>query len=374
MLLESQRRLGMFLPTLHGGGAERVTATLANEFARRGFAVDMVLSRAEGTNVQRLSRRVRVVDLKAGRVAKSLPSLVRYLRSERPSWLLSVQEHANVVAIAAKLLLLSSETRVAASIHTTLSRWIGSSTNNVRDRIVLNAARLLYPRADAILAVSEGVARDAVRTLGLDKQSVRKVNNPAVTPELFVQAKEPVDHPWFNAGEPPVLVAVGRLTPAKDFTTLLRALVALRRRMEVRLVILGEGEDRRRLEMTIHELALSDHVRLFGFVDNPYKYLARGSAFVLSSAWEGLPTVLIEALALKKPIVATNCDSGPYEILHGGAWGELVPIGDSYIMAEAIARALEQPPERIPDQAWQPYSIESAADSYLSVLDAALHA
>ncbi|HYP53040.1 MAG TPA: glycosyltransferase, partial [Pyrinomonadaceae bacterium] len=167
-----------------------------------------------------------------------------------------------------------------------------------------------------------------------------------------------------------VLLAVGRLTEQTDFPMLLRAFRMLRdRRSDARLMIAGEGEGRARLEALIGELNLTDDVALPGFVTNPYALMSRAAAFVLSSRWEGLPTVLIEALACGCPVVATDCPSGPREILNGGDYGALVPVGDAAALCDAMSRVLEARPRAalLKEHAAR-YSVERAAGRYLELL------
>ncbi|MGB2886052.1 MAG: glycosyltransferase, partial [Dehalococcoidia bacterium] len=184
--------------------------------------------------------------------------------------------------------------------------------------------------------------------LGLPRKKIEVIYNPVITPELLEKAREPVDHPWFQPGEPPVVLGVGRLTEQKDFPTLLRAFALVRKERAARLVILGEGEDRPELKALVDELGIAEDVDMPGFVDNPYGYMAGAAVFALSSRWEGLPTVLIEAMALGKPVVATDCPSGAREILNDGRYGTLVPVGDAKRLATGISGMLEHPVEPLP--------------------------
>jgi glycosyltransferase involved in cell wall biosynthesis len=228
-------------------------------------------------------------------------------------------------------------------------------------------ARRFFPSADYIVGVSAGVADDLREQIGLPSERVRVVFNPIITPDIAVEAAEPVGHPWFSDGGP-VLVAAGRLRPQKDFPTLLRAVALVRDRRPVRLVLLGEGPDRAELEALVDRLGLGGIVDLPGNTDNPYAYFAKCTAYVLSSRWEGLPTVLIEALACGSPIVSTDCPSGPREILDGGSYGVLVPVGDVEALAAAIERALAGDVGRAPAESWMPYTADAATDAYLELL------
>jgi glycosyltransferase involved in cell wall biosynthesis len=194
-----------------------------------------------------------------------------------------------------------------------------------------------------------------------------------VTPELLALAAEPVDHPWFASGEPPVVLGVGRLTKQKDFATLLRAFAELRACRPARLAILGEGEERPALESLVRELDLVPEVWLPGYQRNPFKFMARAGVFVLSSAWEGSPGVLVQALACGAPVVATDCPSGPREVLGGGDAGRLVPVGDASALAAAVAAMLARSRRPIPPQVLAPFTQEVAVDRYLGLLKAGTH-
>jgi glycosyltransferase involved in cell wall biosynthesis len=202
--------------------------------------------------------------------------------------------------------------------------------------------RRTYPRIDHIVAVSAGVAEDTVRIARLPRERISVIRNPVITPDLERLAAEPCPHPWLAPGQPPVILGAGRLQRQKDFPTLIRAFARLQRGRDCRLAILGEGGSRPKLEALIGQLGLSDRVALLGFQDNPYPYLARARLFVLSSAWEGSPNVLTEAMALGTPVVSTDCPSGPFELLDGGRFGPLVPVGDVEALAAAMQRTLEQ--------------------------------
>lgn len=363
-------RLALFLPSLRGGGAERVMLTLARGFAERGRHVDLVLVRAEGPYLSEVPGCVRLVDLRARRTLASLPGLVRYLRRERPEAVLSALDHANVVTLWARQMAGVPE-RVVVSVHNTLSQT-SQRTSSLKQRLLPLFVRFSYRSADAVVAVSRGAADDLARTTGFPRSCVKVIYNPVVTPQLARRAEEQLSHPWFRPGQPPVVLGVGRLTAQKDFATLVRAFPIVRQRRPVRLMILGEGEERSRLELLTRELGVEEDVSLPGFVDNPYKYMSHAAVFVLSSRWEGLPTVLIEALGVGTPVVATDCPSGPAEILEDGKWGTLVPPG----CPEALAAAAESSLEREPGEGERArriarareFSLQAALSRYAAVL------
>lgn len=366
MTVYGATRLAIFLPSLAGGGAERAMVNLAHGFASFGCTVDMVLAQAKGPYLSEVHEPVRIVDLKASRGLTSIPALARYLRSEQPLALISVLDFANIIALWARWLA-GNRTRILVNEQNTISRSARNSAR-LRQRMVPYLVKLFYPWADYVVGNSQGVADDLSRTTGLPRQRIDMLYNPVVTPDLRKKARESLEHPWFEEGQPPVVLAVGRLTKQKDFPTLIRAFAQVHRHIPARLLILGEGPDRPALEELVKQLNLSGDVALPGFVENPYAYMSRASMYVLSSRWEGLPTVLIEALYCGSPIVATDCPSGPQEILADGQYGELVPVGNVDSLAQAIEAGLTGKISPPGQESWQPFSLEAVVDQYLDLL------
>ena len=378
--MANRNHLVVFLDDFTMGGAQRRMLTLAHAFAVAGYRVDLVVIRAQGLLRAEVSPLVRVVVLnpraarlpwvkqRKGRWALTgLPALVRYLRHERPEVLLSTSPAPNIVALWARSLA-GISTRVVVRVDNLLSRITQKHTLQTRG-FRCWSARHFYRRADAIIAVSHGIAEDVVRVTGLPRERITTIYNPILTAELQDKAREPLKHPWFILGTPPVLLAVGRLVAQKDFATLLRAFARVRAVRPVRLCILGEGEERVGLERLVRTLGVANDVALPGFVLNPFPYMVRASVLVLSSAWEGLPGVLIEALACGCPVVSTDCPSGPAEILDKGVYGSLSPVGDDAALASAISAVLDRPPdrERLRTRATQ-FSVERATEYYLQVM------
>lgn len=367
------KRVAIFLSFSGDGGVEHMMVNLAGAMARLGVPVDLVRARAEGGHAARIPEGVRVVDLGARHTWSSLPGLVAYLRRERPAALLAAKDRANRVALRARRLA-GVSTRVAVRLGNHLSRSL-EGRSALRRWWRTAPMRRAYHRADAVIAVSAGVAADTAAITGLPRAAIHALPNPVVTPELAERARPAPDHPWLaerSAGDPPVLLAVGRLSRQKDFPTLLRAFARLRQGRPARLVILGEGPDRGALEALAAELGIREDVDLPGFAANPYPFLARADLFVLSSAWEGSPNALTEALALGTPAVATDCASGPREILDGGRYGPLVPVGDAEALAAAMADLLARPPEAADLRAGaERYRDAASARAYLEVLGVA---
>ena len=360
------RKVALFLPSLYGGGAERAMLDVATGLAQRGLSVDVVLVRAEGQYVELAPECVRLIDLRSHRIASSLPKLLRYLWRERPDALVSTLAAANVVALAAKMLM-RGRFRLVARLENTLVHGIGEGT--FKERQLLRALKVLLPVADGIVAVSQGVSKELCGLVPAVCGKVVTIENPVVWPDHAEKAAAPVEHPWFGNGEAPVILAVGRLAPAKDHATLLRAFARVLRSQPARLVILGEGPEREALLRLAGELGIEERVDLPGFRVNPFAYMSKARVIAHSSRYEGFPNVLVQAMACGTPVVSTDCRHGPREILEGGKWGRLVPVGDVEAMAEAIIETLEDPiePEGLVSRAGV-YSVEAAIDRYLQVI------
>ncbi len=358
-------KVALTVPSLHTGGGERFTVYLANGLAARGYPVDLVLIEAQGPILAHVLPQVRVVSLNSRRMLRSIWPLARYLRDNRPDVLISNLQHMNLAALVARRLARVS-TRVIPVVHTTLSQVMVQSSD-VRDRIINGILKKIYTWSDAIVVVSREAADDFLRITGVPPGIVRVIY-PILTSGIAELKTSPLDDPWFAPGQPGVVLGVGRLTPQKDFSTLIRAFAVVRREHDLRLVIIGEGEMRGQLEKLVKELGLTDFVAMPGRTENVFAYMSRCALFVLSSACEAMPMVLVEALAAGAPVVATNCMSGPREILHDGKFGRLVPVGDVQALAGAIHESLTEPRRPPPHEVLRPFAGDAIIDQYLSLI------
>jgi len=336
-----QEKVAFFLPSLEGGGAERVVVNLIKEFIKREIKVELVLASAKGPYLSELPKEVRIIDLKSSRVIFSIPKLISYLREEKPDIFISSLSHANLVSIISKKIA-KSKTKLFLREDNTLS-LVFYNSKSFKTKVIPFLVKLLYSYADLVIAVSDGVKDDLIGFAKLSPDKIKVIYNPVITPELFQKAREPVSHTWFAPNSPPVILGVGRLTKQKDFPTLLKAFALVRKEIDSRLVILGEGEERKNLEKLAKELGIEEFLWMPGFVDNPYKYMSKASVFVLSSIYEGFGNVLVEALALGCPVISTDCPSGPSEILENGKYGKLVSVRKSEDLAKAILDIIRSP-------------------------------
>lgn len=356
--------VAVFLPNLAGGGAERVAVDLVNNFAARGEAVDLITAQATGPLLKDVGPGVTLTDLGRKRVAAAFFPLLAHLLRTRPSALLATLEHANVMAswVAA----FTPKLRLVLREANTLSRDL--SANSLGNRLLLGAMRNAYRRADAIVAVSAGVATDLTTVLGVQKEKIHVVGNPVLTTRVTQGAAVKPEHRFFAPGQPPVVLGVGRLAPQKRFGVLLEAVAAVRESRPCRVLILGDGEEREALERRIVELGLQQDADLPGFSANPFSAMAAAAVFVLSSAWEGLPNVLIQAMSLGTPAVATDCQSGPGEITDQGRLAKLVPVDDVAALAAAIAGSLDAPRRPPPPEWLERYDSDLVVEKYLQIL------
>ncbi len=365
-MLESRTHVAIFLRCLFGGGTERVMVNLANSFTECDLKVDLVLAHANGPYLSQVSPKVRVIDLQCPKLAASPLKLVRYLKQEQPLTLLSALHYPSEIAIFAKHMARVS-TRVVIAEQNTLSVEAKNLPQQTA-RLTPLKARLFYPWADEIVAVSHGVADDLAKIIKAPRKQIRVIYNPVIPPDIWQKSQAPVTHPWFNPGELPVILGVGRLTEQKDFPTLIRAFAQVQKVRPSRLMILGVGSERSNLDALIQQLGLENDAVILGFQENPYAYMARCAVFALSSAWEGFGNVIVEALAVGTPVVACDCPSGPAEILAGGKYGALVPVGNSSALANSILNVLSGNYPAV-DSSWlNQFTYSNATSQYLKVL------
>ncbi|MBK1721833.1 glycosyltransferase [Thiocystis violacea] len=363
----SDRRLTLFASFSGAGGVERMLVNLVRGIANQGVGVDLVVVRTESPHLGQLPDGVRLIRLRASHTLLAVPELARYLRAERPAVLLAAKDRAGRAAVLARALA-GTQTRLALRLGTNLSTAMAERSLLERWLRYL-PIRLLYPRIERIIAVSRGVAEDTARVARIPAARITVIRNPVITPDLAAQAAEPCPHPWLEPGQPPVLMGAGRLQRQKDFPTLIRAFAKVRAVRDARLMILGEGTARPKLDALAASLGVERDVCLPGFQANPYAFLTRAAVFVLSSAWEGSPNVLTEAMALGVPVVSTQCPSGPSEILDGGRYGPLVPVGDADALADGMLAMLEKPtPASVVRGAVADYEQGRSAARYLQVL------
>lgn len=355
----AETRLAFLLPDLGAGGAERVALRLAGDFIAAGHPVDILLLRREGALLPLVPEGARIVDLGAARIRDALRPLARYLKAERPHALQALMWPLTSLAVVARALA-GTETRLVLAEHTTLSRHYGHF-GRARRALLRASLRLFYPRAEALVTVSQGSARDLADLSGLPEKRFEVIYNPVRIPEAPRQAKAP--------GGTPIILTVGSLKAEKNHALLIRAFARLAASRSARLVLVGAGPVESELRALAEREGVADRVDFAGFTTDPSPFYAAADLFVLSSDYEGYPLVLIEALGAGLPVVSTDCESGPREILDGGRIGRLVPVGDAAALASAMAETLDSPsdPQALRARA-EALSGQSTSDRYLALM------
>ncbi len=404
--------VGFLLTGLDGGGAERVMLNLAAALIARGHRADLVIprfagdyraaipggmrawrARIPGTDrkflgaVRRsgidveavtvnpvgatrswlvLTRKYPGIPVLRGNGLRSIYPhahfLAQYIRAVRPHVLISALPGPNSIAVCAAQL-------AHRAVPVVATVWNNVSADYTPEW--LEASRTLYPLADAVVAVSKGVAESVRQSLGVDAERLRTIYSPIPADSIRRLAQEEVTHPWFTDGAPPVVLSVGREAPQKDHPTLVEAFGLARREVDARLVILGKlsAPYRAKLKSLARGHGVEEDLGFADFDENPYRYMRRAALLALTSRWEGLPTVILEALACGTPVVSTDAPYGPREIL--GGWGDLAPVGDAPALARALVTTLrgERPPPQALRARAADFSIEKAADAYVALFE-----
>jgi len=388
-------RIAVVLASLGPGGAERIMVRLAGLLARRGFTVDVVVPAPQPDSMKAgVPKGVSLVELDGGHYFESLRlfhrafktknifllpwafvvffwklfvstrCLTRYIGRRRPDLLLTA--HYNAMTLAANFLA-GKPSRVVVTEHTLLSEHLRRQVAPVRV-CFSTMCRLFYPKADRVVGVSSAVAADLTAHFHVPADRVGHIYNPVVGSALKRKAEEACVHPWLADKTIPTLISVARLSPEKDFDTLLEAFSLLRRAMSVRLLVLGDGPDRGRLERRAMDLKIDADIDWMGMVANPLPFVRDADALVLSTFYEGLPTVLIEALYVGTTPVATDAPGGIREILEDGRYGYIVPMQDAQALSEGMLKALHQPmPKRVLQERAEAFSEKQAVDAYMDL-------
>ncbi|MBT3670469.1 MAG: glycosyltransferase [Bacteroidetes bacterium] len=357
------KKIIFFIPTLEGGGAERVFLNLAREFIGLGHSVDIVLKEKTGELLPLVPQEIRIISLKSSRMFATLIPLINYLKKEKPDILISGLELPNTIASLASLLT-NLETTFILTFHSIISEL---SISSPKRNIEKGFARLLYPVADQYVAVSKAVAKDIVQFYRLPSEKINVIYNPVPVQEIQKLAKEPVDHPFYQSGSP-IILGIGRLVSGKNFDILINAFSQLQGNHNAKLIILGEGEMRTSLEMLIEDLDIKKDVALIGFEKNPYKFLSKAKVFVHTSSTEGFGLVLVEALAAGCPVISVNNSGGTLEVLDYGKYGRMVPTGNIEKLTKTIGSIIMNSKKETKIYDWlNQFSPEIIAKKYLKL-------
>jgi glycosyltransferase involved in cell wall biosynthesis len=365
-------KISIVLPNLMGGGAERLAIYLANDWSFRGHQVEIILMQKQGSLIPLLSHSVKLTALNVTRIRDFILPLHRHLKLTQPdvTWvgmwpLTSVAVFSWLLAFRPGKIFLTDHIPLTLSCQYELRAPLF---------FLKYLLKTTYSFASGVMAVSNGVADDLRVLTGFSEDAIKVIYNPAATGATFIEPSSAMRQALWGPGYSYHILTVGSLKKQKNHTLLISAFSRICRTLNAKLTILGEGELRSNLERLISRLDLQDFVSLPGFSLYPHQWYCTADLFVLSSDWEGLPTVLIEALECGLPIVSTDCRSGPSEILDAGRYGSLVPVGDVEALSSAIVENLTMSPQRIPlINRSKDFSVSRISDQYLEYFNLPLH-
>jgi glycosyltransferase involved in cell wall biosynthesis len=364
-MLKNNKKISIVLPNLGGGGAEKLHIYLANEWVSKGYNIEFILLRKEGIYLPLLDPSISVVNLNASRIRNAIIPLAKQLYKSRPKIVLAAMWPLTLVAVFSWILS-GKIGKLFLSEHENLSqtyiRQLRTNTN-----VLKNSIRFIYPIASGVVAVSKGVKDDLCLLGNLSFNEIKVIYNPAAIGISAIRETHEVrDLLWGGDVEQRILT-VGRLTYEKDHKTLIEAFALIPKKLNMKLIILGEGPLRKELSNLINVFDLKDRISMPGFTTDPYPWYRSADLFVLSSRWEGFGNVIVEALECGLPVVSTKCPSGPGEILENGKYGTLVPTQDPAALAKAIINCLStvHNREKLIRRAGD-FSVTKISDEYLS--------
>ena len=391
-----EKHIALFVASLAGGGAERVMLNLAEFFLKNNYKVDLILAKYEGPLIKNVPKDVRIIKLQkrswlytgfymlrlpmenwksvvkivftdSPSVFRRLEAFVDYLKYNQPTVVLSTLNAVNIASLMGKYIA-KSESR----FYVRQAIFFSQHTNESKDYFDINVMPLLlkkwYPIADSVISVSNEMKNDLIENAGLSKEYVETIYNPLNIDHINKAIKES-DDDFLEEMAIPIVISAGRLVGQKDYPTLLFAISKVVEKRHVKLIILGDGPEYSNIVKLISKLSLQNHVILLGNVSNPYKYISRSNVFVLSSTFEGMPNVLLEALACQCTIVSTDCPSGPREILNDGQFGSLIPVGDVEALEQAILNAMDCPVDKklLYDRA-NDFALDTIGEKYIKLM------
>lgn len=357
------RKIAIFLPSLHGGGAERAMLVFARELLIRGYPVDLVVAKKEGALLPLIPFGARVIDCKSRRMLHTFPKLAAYLRANKPAAVYSTITHANIMAALTCRAVKFAAPLIVRQSNAPLSEHKSGVMHEFSRRLI----PITYPKASSVIAVSEGVRSELISMQPKLSGRIQVLPTPVLTNDVRRQGEQIPAHPWFTQQRAPVILSAGRLERHKGMFELLRAFADVRKSRDAKLIIIGEGSARAKLEAEVMTLGLSNDVDLPGFQENPFSFMNHAALFVLNSYYEGLPNVIIQAMSFGTPIVSTDCRSGPSEILEAGRLGRLIPVKSHESLVTALAESLDLPKHRAAQEsAWSRYGAEEATSAYLA--------
>lgn len=364
------KKISFFLPRILHGGLTQVMLTLASAIIDRGYKVDIVTIHEQWPHQfdHLLPCDANLILLPESRPFLSIWPLANYLKKAQADVLITAGSSANNIASLARLLA-QSPTKIILTEHSEPSADVFKS-EKVSDRIIPFLMKRLYSKADAVVAVSHNVAKDLSSFIKYPLEKIHVIYNPIISQKLTKLSFDDISHPWFSNKQTPIILFVGRLVEMKNIQLLLNAFSIVNESAPSKLVLIGEGPEKEKLISLINELKISKNVLFLDYCINPYAYMRQSDVLVLTSKWEGLPTVLIEAMACGTQVIATDNLNGAKEILNNGKFGTLTPNNNAEMLAENIMKVITygKQPENVKKRADQ-FSVDASVDQYLSLFN-----
>ncbi len=361
MQISNLTKVSLFIPNLHGGGAERVFINLAKILFRHGISVDLVVGNSVGELINDLED-LNMIDLESSSVHRSILPLARYLRTSKPDILISAMPHANLAALIASFIS-GKPCKVVSTVHENV--FFALKYVSVYEKLILYILKFGYLFSDGFIAVSGGLLKSYEEFYGGSLPHLKTfIYNPIINdinpPDFMLSNSKHTDEIF-------QIISAGRLSIEKNFSLLINAFSLLENKSNIFLTIYGEGPERNALELLIKKLNLEQYVSLPGYTHNLDQKLRGSNLFVMTSIWEGFGNVLVEAMYAGCKIISTDCESGPREILRGGKYGDLVPVNDLMALAEAIRRQVNYiKPSYQSEEALAPFTFTNVGNQYLS--------
>jgi len=337
----NKRKILCVLPSMNGGGAERVMLSLLAGLDPDKYQPVLVLFERKGAYLKEMPTDIQVhcLEKKTRLDAIRLPfRLAHLIQQIQPDVVLSFLWYANLINVLSSFVRLHN-IPIVISIHNFLSLSLTVQKYSGIKRLM---TRLFFPMANEVISVSKAASHDLMSSFNIPEHKISVIYNGIDKMHIIKCSAYQPEQKYFD-DETPIIVAVGRLSKQKGFDVLIRAFAEVRKKRAVKLLILGEGDERSYLESLAVKEGVSQHVSMPGFVSNPYAYIKRSSLYVLSSNFEGFPVILLEVMACGVPIISTTCTSGPSEILENGVTGILVNVGNVGELSGSICNLLDDP-------------------------------
>ena len=372
-------KLFILIPSLEKGGIERSMSRLSKGLLDRGWDVSVISEKPSKESISYFDERVKLLSLGSSFINQNSNiifsifknilyyfKIKKYIKKYSPDVLLAVKNIP--VSIFLKIIL---KNKFKLIIREAVNPKYSSITQrSLLSRIfVNNLKKLLYPNADNIIAISEGVKQSLVKNFNLDSSKIQTIYNPSADEKILSLAKEDIDRDLIS--NRPLIVSIGRLTKQKDHITLLKAFNKIHSNIDCNLYIIGEGSERRNLEKFIKNNNIDDKVKLLGYQNNPWKFLSKSNLFVLPSIWEGFGNVIVESMLIGIPVISSDCPSGPREILNNGKSGKLFQVGDYNHLANIIEEIISSDNSELINYAKlrsKDFTIEKITQEYQKVL------